>query len=151
MLLKKLNLKEAIKTDLKEINYLINRSFEMFEKENFSKEGKEKFLKNINEDELRNRRNSGSRFIIATDEKDEIIGVMEVRPYNYINLFYLKSDTIEIGKKLLEECYSYCDLPNIINAPSYLEEMFENLGLQKICNQQEVEGIKFTPYKYLKM
>lgn len=139
--------KEAEIKELEDIKKLITKNFNFYEKDNFSKNGRVEFLNSISEEELKERRNSGSRFIIAKG-LEEIKGVMEVRPYNYINLFFIKKNDLELTKKLIKSYSDFCDKPKIINAPIYLEETFNSLGLEKLCKEQEVEGVKFIPYKF---
>lgn len=140
-------IKEAEIKELKNIKNLITKNFNSYEKDSFSKSGRVEFLNNITEEELKRRRNSGSRFIIAK-VLEEIKGVMEVRPYNYINLFFIQKNDLELTKKLIQSYSEFCDKPKIINAPLYLEETFNLLGLKKLCKEQEVEGVKFIPYKF---
>jgi GNAT superfamily N-acetyltransferase len=90
--------------------------------------------------------------ILALD-RDIKAGVIEVRNYDHISLFFVSKNYQNkgIGKKLHELAVSKCIAikPNVtkieVHSSPYAVPIYEKLGFVKTSIEQVVNGMKFTP------
>lgn len=131
---------------------LIMGCFNEFIAPGYDKEGVLEFSKYVNP-KLTQDRLSNNHFIILAIDKIKIVGVIEVRNYNHISLFFVKKayQNKGIGKNLHELAINKCKVckPEVttieVNSSPYAVSIYEKLGFIKISNEQTVNGIRFTP------
>ena len=126
--------------------------FNQFIEPGYSDEGNREFTNYVKPNLLRKRLKNGNYSFVALD-KDEIVGVIEMRNINHISLLFVKKEyqNIGIAKKLLE--LSIDKSKNInhlisvieVNSSPYAVEIYEHMGFIPIDAEQVVNGIKFVP------
>jgi ribosomal protein S18 acetylase RimI-like enzyme len=86
---------------------------------------------------------------------NDIAGVIEVRDYNHISLFFVKKEYQNrgVGKKLTELAITKCreHQPAAtyidVNSSPYAVHIYEKMGFVKQSEEQIKNGIRFTPLK----
>ena len=126
--------------------------FNQFVAPEFSQVGIEEFMKYIQPDALINHLKSNHFGLIAA-LRSKIIGVIVVRNYNHIALFFVDSryQRMGIGRELFHKALKICDRreekasqvtvnasPNSINA-------YKKLNFEPTDREQCVNGIRFIP------
>ena len=130
----------------------VSRVFNEFVAPEFSQEGIDEFMKYIRPDELtiHIRKN---HFILIAEFSSEIIGVIAVRDYNHIALFFV--DTLfqrrGVGRELLRNALDTCRWNDLslsqitVNASPNSINAYESMGFQPTDSEQCVNGIRFVP------
>ena len=135
---------------------LVLECFNKFISPGYSKEGIIEFNKYVNPDLLRERLTNSSYSFVALD-KEEIVGVIEVRDINHISLLFVKEkcQNTGIAKKLVElSIEKSTELKHLlrlmeVNSSPYAIKVYESLGFVAIDVEQEVNGIRFVPMNLL--
>ena len=126
--------------------------FNQFIAPEYSDEGIREFTNYVKPDLLRKRSKNGNYSFVALN-KDEIVGVIEMRNINHISLLFVKKEYQKMGiaKKLLE--LSIDKSKNInhsisvieVNSSPYAVKIYEHMGFIPIDVEQVVNGIRFVP------
>lgn len=126
--------------------------FNQFIAPGYSDEGIREFTNYVKPDLLRKRLKNGNYSFVALD-KDEIVGVIEMRNISHISLLFVKKEYQKMGiaKKLLE--LSIDKSKNInhsiivieVNSSPYAVKIYEHMGFITIDVEQVVNGIRFVP------
>ena len=125
--------------------------FNQFIAPRYSCEGIREFTNFVIPDCLRERLKNGNYSFVALD-KDEIVGVIEVRDTNHISLLFVKKEYQKMGiaKKLIELSLEKSKKINHsfsvieVNSSLYAVEIYEHLGFVQIDEEKVVNGIRFV-------
>jgi len=99
------------------------------------------------------RRLAKNHSVILAMNRSEIIGVIEVRNYNHISLFFMKKQYQNkgIGKKINELAVNNCrqnrpDVTGIeVHSSPYAVPIYEKLGFVKLGAERIENGMRFAP------
>ena len=122
---------------------LVWRTF--LEYENPTEEAKIQFNKSLNDKNWISEREFYGAF-----ENDKILGVIALKNFNHIALFFVDKNYHRqgIGKKLFQKA---CELNQTgyytVNSSSYATVVYEHLGFSYIDNEKCINGVKFYPMK----
>ena len=119
---------------------LVMDCFTEFVARGYSREGVIEFLKIRKSSRLCRNRLGNNHFIILAFDNDLLVGLIEVRNFNHISLFFVKTDYQNkgIGKKLHELAVNRCKLssPDVsiieVNSSPYAIPVYEKLGFVKV-------------------
>lgn len=134
-----------------EINTLICTVFRDFVGFEYTEEGNKVFNDFIEPEKMVQRYKNGN--IILTYQIDsKIIGMIEVRDNNHINLFFVDKDHHNkgIGRKLFNEVLVRINgKTNFIevNASPFSEKIYSKLGFKRTSGKTEKNGIICIPMK----
>ena len=130
----------------------VSRVFNEFVAPEFSQEGIDEFMKYIQPDELtiHIRKN---HFILIAEFSSEIIGVIAVRDFNHIALFFVDTPFQRrgVGRELFRKALEICRCNNLglsqitVNASPNSINAYESMGFQPTDSEQCVNGIRFVP------
>jgi GNAT superfamily N-acetyltransferase len=126
--------------------------FNQFIAPGYSCEGIREFENYVKAGFLRERLKNRSYSFIALD-KDEIVGVIEVRNISHISLLFVKQEyqNMGIAKKLvglsLNKSKKVDHSINVIevNSSPYAVKIYEHMGFIQVDVEQVVNGIRFVP------
>jgi GNAT superfamily N-acetyltransferase len=138
--------------DGKKVSAFISGVFHQFVAPEFSQEGIDEFMKYIEPDELVDQLKENHFALIAT-LGSEFIGIIEVRNYSHIALFFVDSrfQRKGIGRELLRKGLEECGrndaqlLQITVNASPNSKIAYEKLGFEPTDVEQCVNGIRFIP------
>ena len=114
--------------------------------EDFNTEGLETFKSFVYSNELMNELT-----IYGAFDKETLIGALGTkREGTHISLFFIRPEYHRkgIGRKLFD--FALCDnavREMTVNSSSYAVEFYQSLGFRQVCEQQETNGLKYTPMK----
>ena len=139
--------------DIKEISDLVKRIYLKYNSKIDSEEGINNILTFMSKENMRLRFYiEGALMLIARDENKEIIGVIELRDFEHISLFFVDDKYFKfgIGKKLFEEVKNILELEKYsVNASDYALEFYKKLGFIQITDSIKIEnGVHFYPMFY---
>jgi len=147
-------IKEVSGRDIKRAIELVNNVFSEFVAVDYSEQGKvtfETYLENKLE-EVSTELNSGHKKMWAYYQDDTILGVIATRDVSHISLMFVdkRYHRRGIAKKMLhfviEDIKQHAHITQItVNSSPYAVEAYEHLGFVKTGEQQEKDGIIFTP------
>lgn len=131
---------------------MVMSCFNEFVAPGYSVEGVNEFSKYVNPQAAKHRLTNNHFIILALDNK-VLAGVIEVRNYNHISLFFVRREyqIRGIGKKLYKLALDKCLLsqPDIgvieVNSSPYAVPIYQKMGFVKTGDEQIVNGIRFTP------
>jgi ribosomal protein S18 acetylase RimI-like enzyme len=131
---------------------LVMAGFNEFVAPGYSQEGVAEFTKYVNPASMRERL-SDNHFAILALEGDTLAGVIEVRNYNHISLFFVSREyqNRRIGKKLQELAIHKCreSKPEVtlieVNSSPYAVPIYQKFGFVKVNEEQISNGIRYTP------
>ena len=112
----------------------------------FDADGLETFKSFIHNDELMNE-----LCIFGAFDNDALIGIIGTKNRDsHISLFFIhpKFHRKCIGRQLFDSIY--INQPKIqitVNSSSYAVRFYESLGFQKMEDEQETNGLRYTPMK----
>jgi predicted GNAT family N-acyltransferase len=132
---------------------MIDNIFDEFVGKDYSAEGNNTFKDYINPKNILNRLIDKSSQFFAAKYEDKIIGIMEVKNFGHISLFFIQKEFHGqgIGKLLLGYYLKKTKNENIgikamtVNSSIYAEKIYEKLGFIKTNELQEKDGIKYIP------
>ena len=138
-----------------EVSDLIIECFNEFVASGYSEDGRIEFLKYATPEFTRYRLTKNHFILLALDEKI-IVGVVEVRNNEHISLFFIRKEYQNRGidKKLhklaMGKCKKLKPDVSVINAHSspYAFPIYEKFGFVKASNEQDVNGMRFTPMTF---
>ena len=147
-------IKEIDQCDLKQALELVNTVFSEFVAVDYSERGKrtfEDYLKN-KYDELSNDMDLKKKKIWACWQNGEIVGVLAVRDTSHIALMFVDKQHHRKGiakymfNHMLDDMAQNSEIIKItVNSSPYAVKVYERLGFTKTDEQQEKDGIIFTP------
>ena len=147
-------IKEVDQSDLKQAIELVNAVFSEFVAIDYSERGKrtfEDYLKN-KYDELSNDMDLKKKKIWACWQSGEIFGVLAVRDTSHIALMFVDKQHHRRGiakcmfNHMLDDMAQNSEITQItVNSSPYAVKVYERLGFIKTDEQQEKDGIIFTP------
>lgn len=114
--------------------------------EDFNTEGLETFKSFVYNNELMNELT-----IYGAFDKETLIGALGTKQKGtHISLFFIRPEYHRkgIGRRLFD--FTLCDNPAqemTVNSSSYAVEFYQKLGFRQVCEQQETNGLKYTPMK----
>ncbi|WP_455673618.1 GNAT family N-acetyltransferase [Phocaeicola sp.] len=135
--------------DKKELKQAITLSLEVFiqtGKADFNAEGLETFKSFINNKDLMNE-----LCIYGAFDNDILIGLIGTKNEGkHISLFFIRQEYHRkgIGKQLFD--FASHDKPvdeMTVNSSSYAIAFYQSLGFKKTCEEQDTNGLKYTPMK----
>ena len=126
--------------------------FNQFVAPEFSQVGIEEFMKYIQPDALA-RHIKSNHFALIAAAKSKIIGVIAVRDYNHVALFFINSryQRMGIGRELFRKALKICDrygvkpLQITVNASPNSINAYKKLDFEPTDIEQCVNGIRFVP------
>ena len=138
-----------------EICDLVIHIFNEFIADLYSQRGVRQFLRYV-KPRLLLQRSQANHFVMVAKIQEQIVGMIEVRNFEHISLFYvLKEFQMKgISKELLRRSKEMClknkpDLDQItVNSSPNAVQIYEKLGFHKIGSEQVRNGIIFTPMIY---
>lgn len=135
-------------TDVQETLALISRIFDQFIAIDYSEEGCVSFMKFAND--LSKRIGTSSELYLSK-ENDKIIGILEKRNDNHLNLFFVdeKYHGKGVGKKLFSEAFHGVDVITVNSSP-FAIDIYKKMGFEIINEEQNIHGIRFIPMKLQK-
>jgi ribosomal protein S18 acetylase RimI-like enzyme len=138
--------------DEKQVFTLIKGVFSQFVAPEFSQEGIEEFLKYIQPDALISHLKS-NHFALIAALGSKIIGVIAVRDYNHVALFFVdyRYQRMGIGKELFHNALEVCKRHEVktsqitVNASPNSIDAYKKLNFEPTDKEQCVNGIRFVP------
>lgn len=131
----------------------IKEVFNQFVAPGFAKAGIEAFLKYIRPDAL-DEYLSSNHFGYVGLVDSEIVGVIILRDYNHVALFFVASEYQQqgVGRALfqsaVEECKSNGENIITVNASPNSTNAYKKLNFEPTDNEQCVDGIRFVPMAF---
>ena len=138
--------------DEQNVHSFIARVFNHFVAPDFTREGIEEFLNYIQPEALV-RHIETDHFVIIAELGSEIIGVVAVRDFNHIALFFVdrRHQRRGIGKALLRKALAMCKdrepepMQITVNASPNSADAYRKLHFEPTDREQCVNGIRFVP------
>ncbi len=132
--------------------------FMQFEAPDYKPQGVETFRKDIIENaEFIDKCRKGICPIYAAFDNGKMVGMIGMRNESHINLVFTKSEyhrkgiATSIFKFLLSEVKN--NSPQVkeitLNSSPYEKSFYLHLGFVPLSEEQEIDGIRFTPMKYV--
>ena len=139
--------------DIEEISDLVKRIYLKYNSKIDTEEGIKNILIFVSAENMRLRFFiEGALMLVARDENKKIIGVIELRNFEHISLFFVddKYFKLGIGKKLFEEAKNiFGNEKYSVNASDYGLEFYKKLGFIQITDSIKIEkGVHFYPMIY---
>lgn len=140
-----LEIRAVLADELPEALALVKRVFLQYEAPDYSKQGIDTFLSFLLDQEK-----IAELKLLGAFEKGQVIGVLAMRGASHIALFFVESamQGKGVGRALFsaarESCP--CDLMTVNSSP-YAVEIYKRLGFAPLSEEQEKDGIRFTPMK----
>ena len=124
--------------------------FQRFTAKDFTEEGVDEFLRYL--DALPHRP-IFSHFVLMAMLNNELAGMMEVRDFSHISLFFVREEYqgCGVGKAALAEALNIClhrrpFLAELtVNSSPFAVEIYKKLGFSALGPMREKNGIRFTP------
>jgi GNAT superfamily N-acetyltransferase len=140
------------KGDEEQVFTFIKGVFNQFVAPEFSQEGIEEFMKYIQPDALVSHLKSNHFAIIAALES-EIIGVIAMRDYNHVALFFVdqRYQPKGIGRELFHKALEVCNRHEentskiTVNASPNSIDAYKKLNFEQTDKELCVNGIRFVP------
>lgn len=131
---------------------LVIRVFDEFIAPEYSPEGVQEFLSYIKPNLLWNR-SRANHFVLVAVAQGEVVGVIEVRDYDHISLFFVDKEFQQrgIGKELMGRSLGICrnrksDVSQIsVHSSLYAVPVYEKLGFLPSGPRQITNGMIFVP------
>lgn len=138
--------------DEKQVFTFIKGVFNQFVAPDFSQEGIEEFMKYIQPDALITHLKS-NHFALIAALGSKIIGIIAVRDYNHVALFFVDSryQRKGIGKELFRKALEVCNRNMVktsqitVNASPNSIAAYKKLNFEPTGKEQCVNGIRFVP------
>lgn len=139
--------------DIEKISDLIKRIYLKYNSKTDTEEGINNILSFISEKNMRLRFfNEGALMLIARDKNNDIVGVIELRNFEHISLFFVddKYFKCSVGSKLFEEAKDILGQEKYsVNSSDYAVEFYKKLGFVQIYDSIKIKnGVHFHPMIY---
>ncbi len=130
----------------------VSRVFSEFIAPEYSREGIQEFHRYI-EPAAFLARLQANHFTLISTERDQMVGLIEVRDHDHISLLFVAPEFHRrgIAKELWQRALHIClaarpDLTEVsVSASSYAVPVYERLGFRQSGDKQIVNGIAFIP------
>lgn len=134
---------------------LVLTTFDEFVGSGYTPRGTGNFYSYMDPDKLLERQLKGHCIILCESGK-QIVGMVEVRNFDHISLFFVHKTCmgLGIGRQLFEFVRQRCrdnnpDLEAItVNSSPFAVPIYENMGFFKESEEREMNGILFTPMRF---
>ena len=124
---------------------LVERVFLLFEAPDYSQQGNDTFR-----DFLRDRDRVAELKLLGAFVCDVLVGVLAMRGESHIALFFVEREMQGkgVGRALFSAARTACpgDFMTVNSSP-YAVEIYKRLGFLPLSDEQEKDGIRFTPMK----
>lgn len=129
-----------------------------FEGPDYRPEGIETFRSLVQSEAFISNRRQGISPVYAAFDADRIIGIMGMRPNRtHINLAFVRKEyhrqgvATAIFQYLLEDISKDDPAPReiTVNSSPYGKPFYLHMGFQPQSEEQESDGVRFTPMKYI--
>ena len=144
------------KSDIKPALDLVWTVFEEFEVPDYTDEGIQEFKKFISYDSKIEQFEKGEICFWGCKENETFVGVIATKRVNHICTLFVKKEYHRrgIAKSLFNTVLDHCrNVNNItqitVNSSPYAVEVYHRLGFQDTDKEQTINGIRFTPMRYL--
>jgi ribosomal protein S18 acetylase RimI-like enzyme len=140
--------------DINQALALVHEVFDAFVGKDYPEEGRNFFRREVSFEFIRTlpQRNG---FSLVSLDKEKIIGIISVRDFSHIALFFVdeKYQGQGIGKHLFEAAKNKITENEKINemqvhASPYAVSIYQSLGFSIAEEEKEVNGMKFVSMKY---
>lgn len=134
---------------------LVWNVFQEFESPEYDNEGIQTFREFIQIENIMKRCIDNNMVFWGAYDNNEIIGVIAIRDIDYISLFFVKREFHKqgIGKKLFQKLVLWCKTKDVdfltVHSSPYAVHIYHKLGFVDIDVEQILDGIRFTPMKYM--
>jgi GNAT superfamily N-acetyltransferase len=141
--------------NIQEALELVWKVFQQFEAPEYCEEGIDEFRDFIQVDSVRQRMLNEEFFLWSCFEDDRIVGVIAVRPPFHISLLFVDPELHRrgIARALFETVLEVCKKDGYteitVNSSPYAVGIYRRLGFAETDTEQTVNGIRFTPMKYI--
>lgn len=140
---------------LKDALDLILNVFMEYEAPDYSEQGIQEFKKFISYENVIEKFLNNQMLFWGCYMKDKLVGVISTRNTNHISLLFVQKEFHRqgIAKELFNTVIKECNKSNhniiTVNSSPYAVHIYHHLGFTDTDNEQEIDGICFTPMKYL--
>jgi GNAT superfamily N-acetyltransferase len=142
--------------DEKPLSHLVGNVFMRYIASGYSREGVNEFIEYVNETKILERLIDGYHHIMIASKGRNIIGMIEIREFRHISLFFVdeRYQRNGIGSMLMEKTLELCRVMNPIlqrlsvNSSPFAVPVYTNLGFIAEGEEVEKNGIRFTPMSY---
>ena len=124
---------------------LVLRVFMQFEAPDYAPEGIKTF-----QDFLHDEEEISALTFYGAIVEDDLVGVLATRGNSHIALFFVESclQGQGIGRALFAEAKKACGSDAMtVNSSPFAVEIYKKLGFHALSEEQERDGIRFTPMK----
>ena len=149
---------KSVKYDLmapgeeKRICDLVLRVFDQFVAPDYPEQGVQEFRSYITPEQLIERY-IGDHDVLVARHAEKILGVIEIRQYHHISLFFVDADFHNqgIGKVLFQRAIALCkeklsELSQIsVNSSPYAVPVYRKLGFRETEEEQFKNGMRYQP------
>lgn len=122
--------------------------FQKYEAPDYSEEGVEEFYRSIHDEKFTSKLCLYGAFIL-----EKLVGVIATRSEGtHIALFFVDGEYHNngIGRKLFQSVLSECSSNSMtVNSSPYAIPIYHKLGFIDTDSEQVVNGLRFTPMKYI--
>jgi GNAT superfamily N-acetyltransferase len=146
----KVNIQKLNKSEIISVSQLIEKAFMESVAPTLTNKGIDTFKTEITPESIENRLISGNIFITCKN-KNNIVGVGEIRNNNHLNLLFVEpcQQRKGIGRKLLLNLIEYITKSEItVNSSLNAVNAYKNLGFIKCAPENKIQGIKYQPMVY---
>lgn len=148
-----LNYRELHSGEEEKVCELVMDCFDEFIAPEYSQDGIEEFRNYVYPDALGHRLRNTDNFAILAMDEEQVVGVIEVRAYNYISLLFVRKEYHKkgIAKRLIQQAIERCKQYNPslkminINSSPYTVEIYRRMGFIQTDKEQVLNGIRFIP------
>jgi len=142
--------------EIDDYSNMINIVFDEFVGKDYSEEGNFTFKDFLSHKNIKERlKHYGTMHFIAKIN-NEIIGVLEIKNYNHISLYFVKKEFQGkgVGRKLFDSFIETikkndnADKNITVNSSIYAEKIYSKIGFKRTKEMQETNGIKYIPMEY---
>ena len=126
---------------------LVERVFLLFEAPDYSQQGVDTFRAF-----LQDRESVAALTLLGAFAGDALVGVLAMRGESHIALFFVEREMQGkgVGRALFSAAREACpgDFMTVNSSP-YAVKIYKRLGFSPLSDEQEKDGIRFTPMKCL--
>lgn len=142
-------------SDLEEALRLVWKVFEEFEAPFYSEEGNQEFKNFIELSSILEKYRNGNMKLWGCFDENLMIGVIATRAQKHICLLFVKKEYHQqgIARNLFLTALKDCQMNTktkwiTVNSSPYAIGFYCKIGFTKICEEQKLNGILYTPMKY---
>ena len=135
---------------------LVWQVFSRFEAPEYTLEGIGEFKAYIEPDVVKEKISAGTISFWGSFINDTVVGVIAMRPPCHVSLLFVDADYHRqgIARALFDTAIQACKLAGkplevTVNSSPYAVNVYRRLGFAPTDTEQTVNGIRFTPMKYI--